>query len=238
MSTRIEAFQEHREASRQLISAAKTELSVRVAPEQRQAPTKERRQTIGSSPTRRRKSSVFGAVGTSPNRGPGKAQRRRSPGAGSALAAEDRPLEQLLQRLTLSLPDGGDGDPQDGGGGEGGGVETRLSREQVSFLAATLAERTAKAADVARNVQESFETAATTQLGDARLALQMVRDSLLAESPYGRVRLVDPEIEGSLEFLEKELEKMRERLGGVEDELVKARGRKGKREEIVKRWGR
>jgi hypothetical protein len=66
----------------------------------------------------------------------------------------------------------------------------------------------------------------------------MLRDSLLAESPFGQVRLVDPEIEDSIGVLDQELEKVRSRLEGVDVDIVKARGRKGKRDEIIRRWGR
>ena len=186
---------------------------------------KERRPTVGASPLRRRKSSTQ-MSGMSPGRGrAASTTRRRSSSAGAH--SDKPPLEQLLRHLALIIP----------GATTTADVST-LPRQQTTALAATLADRTSKATDVARNVQESFEDAAAEQLKDAGLALQMLRDSLLAESPFGQVRLVDPEIEDSIGVLDQELEKVRSRLEGVDVDIVKARGRKGKRDEIIRRWGR
>lgn len=160
--------------------------------------------------------------------------RRRSSSGTGAPHADENPLEQLLRHLALGPAGDADADA---------GAAAPTPQQRAAALASALADRTSKAADVARNAHESFEAAAVEQAADAALALQLLRDSLLAESPFGgggggRVTLADPETEASVEVLEQELEKAQVRLGGVDAELVKARGRKGKREEIVRRWGR
>ena len=154
--------------------------------------------------------------------------RRRSSGG-----LDEPPLEQLLRGLALSLPQSG---AEDGTTSSSAVVDN--TQKQLAFLAETLHERSAKAADVARNVQESFEGAATAQLADARRALQAVRDSVLAESPFGDVRLVDAEIEGSIAVLAQEVQRVRGELGDVERDMGLVRRRNAKKEELVGRWGR
>jgi hypothetical protein len=219
--SRVEAFHAHQTASSHLCGIARTELATSVE----QISKKERRPTVGVSPTGRPKSSGQG-VGISPVRvrhGSTSRPRRRS--SGSGIVSDEPPLEQLLRMLALSLPlDEDSSNPPP-------------SNQHIASLATTLADRTAKAADVAANVQESFETAATTQLNDSSLAFQVLRDSLLAESPFGQVRLIDPEIEGSIQVLDQELENVRRKLDKVDSEVTLIRGRRGKQDELIRRWG-
>jgi len=127
--------------------------------------------------------------------------------------------------LALSLPEAGDI------------AQSSISNPQVAALATALADRTAKVADVAANVQESFEASATTQIKDSSLAHQLLRDSLLAESPLGKVELVDPEIEGSIRVLDQELANVGKKLERVHSEVTLIRGRRGKQDELIRRWG-
>ncbi|KXH42897.1 hypothetical protein CSIM01_06005 [Colletotrichum simmondsii] len=161
------------------------------------------------SPVRRRNN-------TNPGRSPtrdGTNRRRRSS------AYDEPPLEALLRSLTIAFPE----DVTDGVG-------------QSAVLAATLAERQTKARDVARNAQETLEGTAATQLADSKLAIQLLRDSLLAESPFGDVRLVDEGIEASIAVLGQEVEKVKERVEKVD--AGKARLRSERKREILERWGR
>lgn len=64
----------------------------------------------------------------------------------------------------------------------------------------------------------------------------MLRDSVLAESPWGAVRLVDEELEGSVEVIRQELGKIEEWKGDV-DGAVKAASGSEKKEAFLKRWG-
>jgi hypothetical protein len=138
---------------------------------------------------------------------------------------DEAPLERLLGMLALSLPQNVDV-PQ-----------SASANSQVAALAAALADRTAKVADVAANAQEAFEATATVQLTDASLAHQLLRDSLLAESPFAEVKLVDPEIDGSIQILDQELDNVRKKLEQMDSEVTMIRGRRGKQDELIRRWG-
>lgn len=140
--------------------------------------------------------------------------RRRSSGI-----LDEPAVEVLLRNLALALP----------------ASEDATTREHVNTLAQVLAERSVKGEDVARNAHESFEATAMSRLDDARRAVQLLRDSVLAETPFAEVRLVDPEIEGSILVLAQEIEKVRTRLDALEEKkgVIKS----GKRDELLQRWG-
>lgn len=217
LSARIEAFQEYQLALDSLATVARSELSTEVDTPGK----KERRPTIGGSPTRRR--SLNQGVAASPVRVPGRQHHsRRSSGLDFGVP-DDTPLEEILRTLAINLPTD---DPS-----------SASVRSQANALATTYRERRAKVHDVAHNVQQSFEASATKQLVDAKMAVQIVRDSLLAESPFGEVQLVDPEIDGSIAVLGQELEDVKSRLDGIETALAKARGKSLKKEELIRRWG-
>ncbi|EFQ35975.1 hypothetical protein CGRA01v4_07683 [Colletotrichum graminicola] len=154
------------------------------------------------------------------NTGPGSPTRNRfnSNRGRRSSGFNEPPLEALLRSLAISFPE----DATDGA-------------RQTAILSATLAEKQAKARDVARNTQESLESAAASQLADARLAVQLLRDSLLAESPFGDVRLVDEGIEASIAVLGQEIERVKERIERVD--AGKARQRSERKREILERWG-
>jgi hypothetical protein len=143
--------------------------------------------------------------------------------SGAPAIGDEPPLEEILRTLAISLP-------QD----EEAPAELHA---QAKELASTLASRRAKMHDVAQNVQETFESTATKQVGDGKLAIQLVRDSVLAESPFGDVRLVDPEIEGSIAVLSQELANAEEKLKGIDASVAKLRGKNAKRDEVISRWG-
>lgn len=107
--------------------------------------------------------------------------------------------------------------------------------DKVKTLEAALDERSMKAADVAQGGQESYEAVAANHVDDVRRALQLLKDSLLAESPFGEVKLLDPEIEASIDFLSTEVGQIRDMLDRAETK--KGTGKSEKKEEIIRRWG-
>ncbi|KAK4215734.1 hypothetical protein QBC37DRAFT_116916 [Rhypophila decipiens] len=217
LSTRVEAFQEYQLAAASLAAVARSELATDVAFSQK----KECRPTMGGSPSRRR--SLNQGAGASPARVPPRQRHgRRSSGLGIGVP-DDTPLEEILRSLAINLP--ADDASQSG------------TRSQANALATILGERRTKVEDVAHNVQESFESSTTKQLADVKMTIQLVRDSLLAESQFGQVQLVDPEIDGSIAVLGQELEDVRSRLEGIDATLTKARGKSVKKEELIRRWG-
>lgn len=250
LTARIDTAAAHYATADTLIGAARTELAVQIATTSARAKASNRRLSNYGSPVRRRPSTGSSHMRTRSGTIGGtssmmsadlKAQRRRSSGYGvgsfgMGSSGPASPMEQLLESLSLMLPIE---DPLDGGlAGEvtASSVET-ATRINAHFLQTTLSERTAKANDVAVNAQEAFETATTTSLTDARRAERLVRASVLAESPFGDVQLVDPEIDGSIAVMADEVRRLNERRAAVETDLDKAR-RSGsaKREKIIARW--
>jgi hypothetical protein len=151
-----------------------------------------------------------------------KPQQRSRYSTGALGTGDEPPLDELLRTLAISLPQ--DEDATD-------------VQAQVGELASTVSRRQAKLHDVARNVQETFEGAAMKQAADGKLAIQLVRDSVLAESPFADIRLVDPEIEGSIAVLSQELATVDEKLKGLDAGVATLRGRNAKRDEFISRWG-
>jgi hypothetical protein len=150
---------------------------------------------------------------SSPIRRRANTTRRRS-----SIAPDDTPLETLLASLALTLPMSETGDPM----------------SQIKAMEALLAERTIKEADVARSTQESFESGAMAQLDDARLAVQLLKDSILAETPFGEVQLIDGEVESSIVLLAQEVDKAKRQLADVETHRG---GGSEKKAELIQRWG-
>ncbi|GJD05234.1 hypothetical protein ColKHC_14059 [Colletotrichum higginsianum] len=148
------------------------------------------------------------------NTGPGSPSRNRSNTAHRRRSSglDEPPLETLFRTLAVAFPE----DATDGA-------------RQTAALSTTLAERQAKARDVARNTQEALEGAAASRLADAKLALA-------GREPLWDVRLVDEGIEASIAVLGQEVEKVKERIERVD--AGKARQRSERRREILERWGR
>ncbi|KAH7170075.1 hypothetical protein EDB81DRAFT_876124 [Dactylonectria macrodidyma] len=201
---RVETLNSHQNAAASIFSAAKNEIATPISPVRKPVQQAPPISPIRKpAPIRMRSNTVAES---------GRGNRRRSSGI------QDEPaMEALLRNIALSLPP----------------AEDATTGEQAADLAQVIAERSEKAADVARNAQEAFEAGAVSKLQDARLAIQLLRDSILAESPFGEVRLVDPEIEGSIHVLGQEVEKVREKLEAVD---VKKGVKSAKKEEFVHRW--
>ncbi|TWU75767.1 hypothetical protein ED733_002641 [Metarhizium rileyi] len=130
---------------------------------------------------------------------------------------QEPPMETLLQNVAVTIP-----------------PDCIRPRDQVLFLEKVLAERSRKCNEVAAAAQESFEITARTHVDDARRAMQLVRDSLFAESPFGDVKLVDADMEGSILVLAQEVDKAKDTLRSLEGQSVVAKSEK--KEELIQRW--
>ncbi|KAK5989765.1 hypothetical protein PT974_08025 [Cladobotryum mycophilum] len=209
LQERMETHLSHQEAATSLISTAKSEMATEVLP-----PLKKSIPSLLASPVRkpsspvRRRSNTGGSI-TRP--------RRRSSGIG---LPEEEPLEALMQALSLPST----------------GPEEVEGKERLIAMARTLQERSRRYDDVARNTQETFELSTTATIDDTRRAIQLLRDSVLAESPYNKARLIDPEIVGSISVLVQEVEKAKEQLALVEG--LRGDGKSEKREDFIQRWAR
>ncbi|KAF5640527.1 hypothetical protein F52700_3678 [Fusarium sp. NRRL 52700] len=207
LTDRVETLKSHNAAASSIIATAKAEVSASLSPEKK----KSIRAAMPASPIRnpspiRMRANTDGARRGNNN-------RRRSSGI-----LDEPAIEALLRDLALSLPDA-----------EGDSIQ-----DQVSALNKAFAERSGKTTDVVRNAQDSFETSVTSRLDDARLAIQLLRDSVLAESPFGEIKMVDPEFEGSIDVLSQEMDKVKEKLDGVV--AKKALAKSVKKDEFVQRW--
>ncbi|KAF5233886.1 hypothetical protein FANTH_12393 [Fusarium anthophilum] len=207
LTDRVETLKSHNAAASSIIATAKAEVSASLSPEKK----KSLRAAMPASPIRnpspiRMRANTDGARRGNNN-------RRRSSGI-----LDEPAIEALLRDLALSLPD----------------AEEASIQDQVSALNKAFTERSGKTTDVVRNAQDSFETSVTSRLDDARLAIQLLRDSVLAESPFGEIKMVDPEFEGSIEVLRQEVEKVKEKLDGVV--AKKALAKSVKKDEFVQRW--
>ncbi|KHN99694.1 uncharacterized protein MAM_02547 [Metarhizium album ARSEF 1941] len=140
-------------------------------------------------------------------------RRRRSSGF-----REDTPMETLLQDLAVTLP-----------------PDCTKLKDQIDFLEGLLAQGNRKCNGVAKGAQEGFESTARAHVEDAMHAIQLVRDSLLADSPFGDVKLVDPDIEGSILVLAQEVDKAKKKLQSLAGHRVVAKSEK--REALIQRWG-
>ncbi|KAJ4392390.1 hypothetical protein N0V85_007096 [Neurospora sp. IMI 360204] len=132
-------------------------------------------------------------------------------------------IKSILQTLGIPIPSA---DPA---------LQSHLSALQ-SALDSTLTDRQQKRDELFSTAQSTFEDTVTKHIGDAKAALAMLRDSVLAESPWGAVRLVDEELEESVEVIRQELGKIEEWKGDV-DGAVKAASGSEKKEAFLKRWG-
>ncbi|EGU82443.1 hypothetical protein FOPG_04193 [Fusarium oxysporum f. sp. conglutinans race 2 54008] len=207
LTDRVETLKSHNAAASSIIATAKAEVSASLSPEKK----KSIRAAMPASPIRnpspiRMRANTDGARRGNNN-------RRRSSGI-----LDEPAIEALLRDLALSLPD----------------AEEASIQDQVSALNKAFTERSGKTTDVVRNAQDSFETSVTSRLDDARLAIQLLRDSVLAESPFGEIKMIDPEFEGSIDVLSQEVDKVREKLDGVV--AKKALAKSVKKDEFVQRW--
>ncbi|UKZ51212.1 hypothetical protein TrVGV298_004969 [Trichoderma virens] len=195
-------------AAAALITTAKTEMAVEILPPVKQPSSSAPVSIFPTSPSK------SGTPARKRSNTVGSHHRRRSSGV-----VDEPPLDTLM--YTLSVP-------------SSVSEETNV-RAQMVALSKILEERWNKYDEIARNAQETFEMGALAQLNDTRLAIQLVRDSVLAESPFNEPRLVDPEISGSITVLAAEVEGAKDRLAVVEGQR---RDRKSeKRDEFIERWG-
>ncbi|UKZ77050.1 hypothetical protein TrVFT333_004767 [Trichoderma virens FT-333] len=205
---RIETHLSHQAAAAALITTAKTEMAVEILPPVKQPSSSAPVSIFPTSPSK------SGTPARKRSNTVGSHHRRRSSGV-----VDEPPLDTLM--YTLSVP-------------SSVSEETNV-RAQMVALSKILEERWNKYDEIARNAQETFEMGALAQLNDTRLAIQLVRDSVLAESPFNEPRLVDPEISGSITVLAAEVEGAKDRLAVVEGQR---RDRKSeKRDEFIERWG-
>ena len=106
----------------------------------------------------------------------------------------------------------------------------------MDILERALQDRVSKLEDHAKSLQSTTETSISSHLLDAHTTLQLLRDSLLSETPYNKVQLLDPELESAVDTFEEDVQDLQQKLDAVN--LQKLQARSVHRERLVERWSR
>ncbi|KGQ08026.1 hypothetical protein BBAD15_g6624 [Beauveria bassiana D1-5] len=130
-------------------------------------------------------------------------------------------LDSLMQ--SLALPMDAYGDSSD-------------ATSQITALSRLVRERRSKSSVAARSAQDEFEGATAERLDDAQRAVQLLWDSVLADTAFGTAALADPGIEQSIDVLAQEVAKAKDKLGWFESQ--KMGWGSLKRDEFIERWAR
>jgi hypothetical protein len=164
-----------------------------------------------SSPTRLRKQSKP----ISPVRP--RNTRRRS----SATSFDDdvHPELQILRNLGISLPS-----------------EPANDRNIAAALQDVLTDRMMKLNGHAKSLQEVSEASISSHLHDSQVTLQLLMESLLSETQYKSVSLLDTEVQDAMGTLERGVEEIKRHVGAVN--LDPLRERNVRRDDLVERWAR
>ncbi|CAG8951684.1 hypothetical protein HYFRA_00005484 [Hymenoscyphus fraxineus] len=129
------------------------------------------------------------------------------------------PEQQLAQNLGITLP-----------------ADTATDQERVKGLEQILTDRITKLDIHSSSLQTTTENSISSHLLDSQLTLQLLQDSLLAETLYHKVRLLDPDIESSVSMFQQEIVDLQESLDDIDLQQLLAKN--VNREQIIERWGR
>ncbi|KAG9243119.1 hypothetical protein BJ878DRAFT_512346 [Calycina marina] len=144
---------------------------------------------------------------------PVKARGRRSSGT-----VED-PEQQLLCNLGISQAD-----------------DSIPDEERLELFERALSDRRKKLDSHASALQSTTESSISAYLLDSHLTLQQLRDSLLADSKYNKVQLLDAKTKSGLAAFDAEVQSVQERLENID--LENFSGRNVHKEQIIERWSR
>jgi hypothetical protein len=113
-------------------------------------------------------------------------------------------------------------------------ANTDVARSEI--LEKALLDRLSKLEGHGSSLQSTTESSISSHLLDAHVTLQLLRDSLLADTLYRKVQFLDPEIQSSVSGFEQDIQHLQQKLEGVN--LQKLQARNVHREELVERWSR
>jgi len=147
--------------------------------------------------------------------------RARNPSRRSSGHLEDDlgPEQQLLRNLGVSIP-----------------AEATSDQTRSDVLEKAMSDRISKLEAHVTSVQSTTESSISCHLQDAHITLQLLRDSLLTESPYHQVQLLDPEIIYSVDKFEQDVQALQERIEAVN--LQRLQTRSVHKEQLIERWSR
>jgi hypothetical protein len=153
--------------------------------------------------------------------GTGGAQRIRGAHRRSSGNMEEDvdPEQQLARNLGLSLP-----------------ADSVVDTERTTILEKMLFERIGRLEGHATSLQSTTESSIAAHLLDAHMTLEMLHDSLLADSKYGKVQLVDSNTEASVMSFERDIQNVQESLEAVD--LHSLQSKNVHRDQFIQRWAR
>jgi len=143
--------------------------------------------------------------------------RRRS--SGKLLDEDIEPEQQLARNLGIALP-----------------AEAVTDDARIDILERALLDRISKLESHATSLQSTTESSISSHLLDAQMTLELLHNSLLAESLYHKVRLLDPSIESSVATFEKDVQDLQKNLEAVD--LHTLQSRNVHKEQLINRWSR
>lgn len=168
--------------------------------------------TIPSSPImantpRRRKSS------TSQPQIKSRHSRRRSSG-------EDlEPEQQLARNLGITLPH-----------------DSESEQVKLEALERALTDRKTKLSIHSQNLQDTTESSISSHLKDAHVTLQLLQRSLLADTPYYKVELLDPELAASVDTFEEDVQYVQKSIEEIDLQVLQTKN--VRKEQFIDRWSR
>jgi hypothetical protein len=173
-------------------------------------PTAKAASPTKSNTQRRRKSS---SSQTSPVRA--RNTRRRSSGPEEDI----EPEQQLARNLGVALP-----------------AEGVSDNARITHLEKMLSERITRLEGHANSLQSTTEKSVSSHLLDAHTTLGLLQDSLLAQTLYHKVRLLDPKVESDVASFEQDVQHLQKSLDAVDLHSLQAKN--VHREQLVERWSR
>ncbi|CAG8983956.1 hypothetical protein HYALB_00008816 [Hymenoscyphus albidus] len=129
------------------------------------------------------------------------------------------PEQQLARNLGITLP-----------------ADTATDQERVKGLEHILTDRITKLDIHSSSLQTTTESSISSHLLDSQLTLQLLQDSLLAETLYHKVRLLDADIESSVSMFQQEIVDLQGSLDDIDLQQLLAKN--VNREQIIERWWR
>ncbi|KAI9049955.1 hypothetical protein LZ554_006102 [Drepanopeziza brunnea f. sp. 'monogermtubi'] len=141
---------------------------------------------------------------------------RRSSGA---YDEEVAPEQQLARNLGVALP-----------------AHDLSDHERASLLERMVSERTSRLEGHADSLQSTTEQSISSHLLDAKMTMQLLRNALLSNSQYGKVRLIDLDLDNAVTTFEGDVQALQDSLEAVN--LHNLQARNVHRDQLVERWSR
>lgn len=145
---------------------------------------------------------------------PSRSNRRRS-----SMFEEMDAEQQLLRSLGISIPTENDNDDA-----------------RIESLESILREKSERLKSHTANLESLTETTISSHVHNADVTMKLLYNTLQADSVYGEVQLLDPDIVSSFNTFEEEIKNLQENLDAVN--LQRLQLKNVHKEQLIKRWSR